>query len=476
MNYDTQGLAQAGLDLVPPFTVDVRLEPVVVDVAHGDGSVLDESITPLEFVSVTRVLPGRRLSGVVQDLAGDQYFAKVFYGRGARRYWHRELVGATALGRSGAASPKKINQGATADGDGFVVLYEVLREAVAPGAYDLPQVSAVVAVLAQLHESRLVQTDPHLENFLCSNQQMYVVDADGVRPGRKLQAQLDNLAAFFAQRAPVCDEQIGSLWQAYLSLRDGYVARMADLETIQKLTARQRRLRVRRYLKKTQRSCSEFVHKKTWSRAFLCQRDAWPELQRFMWFPEAFFGEGTPLKLGNSATVVRIEVNGRHYIVKRYNIKHLSHRIRRWFKRRARIAWINGHHLDFLDSPTAKPVALLELKWGWFVGVSYLIMPDVGEHSLLDELERAPEAFDYWAQQALGILKALQAADLQHGDLKATNLVVKDKALALIDYDAVTPAPRRDGQRSRDVTRFIQNFADDPQLERWEHLVKEAGL
>lgn len=477
MNYDTQGLTNAGIDLVAPFSVDVRLEPELVDLADRDASVLDESITPLEFQSVARILPGRRLSGIVQDLVGDQYFAKVFFGKGARRYWQRELSGAASLARAGLTTPALVNQGALADDQGFVVLYAALDAAVAPDARDQQAVAQVVRSLAQLHERQLIQTDPHLDNFLLSADKLYVVDADGVRPARRLQQQLDNLAAFFAQRAPVCDGQIDQLWSVYLEQRDAYVARMANLDMIRQLTHKQRKVRVRRYLQKTQRNCTEFVRKKSWDREFLCQRSHWPELQRLMWFPQEYFGEGTPLKLGNSATVVRIVVAGTPYIVKRYNIKSVSHRVRRWFKRRARHAWMNGHQLDFLQIPTAKPVALLELKWGWFVGVSYLIMPDVGHTHLVDVLRQQPESFNALAPQVVSILAGLQAAGLVHGDLKGTNLMVADEQVWLIDYDGLASGQNKPTDQNRDVTRFLANFGEQPQqLERWQNLIEEARL
>ena len=487
MNYDTTGLTRAGVDLVPPFTLDVRLEPVVVDLADSETTVLDESITPLEFCSVDRVLPGRRLSGLVQDLSGERYFAKIFYGRQARRYWRREIAGATALSRTEVSSPAHISNGATADGEGYVVLYEALKDPLPPEFEDFAQVSAVTKALAGLHESHLVHNDPHVDNFLFSNGQLHVVDADAVRIVRKLQAQIENLAEFFAQRPPVTDTDIEALWLEYLSQRDEYVARMVDLAQIKALTKKARSRRISRYLKKTQRSCTEFVQRKTWSRSFLCQRQHWPHLQRFLWFPEVMFGEGTPLKLGNSATVVRIEVSGQAYIVKRYNVKGFGHRVKRWFKRRARHAWINGHLLDFLQIPTAKPVALLELKWGWFNGVAYLIMPDLGEHSLLDvlaaEREQSPDAEpgSHWFAQVVAILQALRAAGLQHGDLKGTNLVTTGQRLALIDYDAVVKIKDADvlngTVRSPDSQRFLRNFVDQPRLmQRWEEKFKESAL
>ena len=484
MKYATQGLAQAGLDLVPPFGVDVRLDPVLVplDTEAQSGEVrevLDDSPTPLEFVEVNRVLKGRRLSGLVQDLTGTRYFAKIFYGKGARRYWQRELDGASVLAAAKVQTPALVNQGATADGHGYVVLYEAIEGGQVLDVTQPEQWQAAVGQLARLHEQRVIHMDPHVDNFLWRDGTVWVVDADGVRSGKNIRTQLNNLGTFLAQRAPIYDQEIEALLMVYLQFRDGDVGAKLSATDLLGLTRRQRRLRVARYLKKTQRNCTEFVRKKVWRREFICQRAAWSGLQRFMWFPEEYFGDGTPLKLGNSATVVRIQIEQSAYIVKRYNVKSLGHRIRRWFKRRARRSWINGHHLDFLDITTAKPIALLELKWGWFVGTCYLVMPDVGEHSLLDVDVSGDESFRQVSQEVIDLLRQLKAAQLEHGDLKATNLLYDQagEQLTLIDYDGLKSMHHHDQHRTKDAQRFLENWVDDAQLHgRWDTALQESGL
>ena len=268
------------------------------------------------------------------------------------------------------------------------------------------------------------------------------------------------------------DVEIEEIWAVYSAARGAYVSKMGSAAQLQKLTHQQRKHRVRRYLKKTQRSCTEFVHHKSFKHDFICDRAHWAAFQRFMLFPEAILGEGTPLKLGNSSTVVRIRVDDISYIVKRYNIKGLGHRIRRWIKKRARLAWCNGHHLAFLKIRTARPLALLETRWGWFTGVSYLVMPDCGERNLSQALSSDPDCFEQVALPTIDILKGLQAAGLSHGDLKATNFVLAEQDVVLIDYDAVVR-----GDNAGDIKRFLANWDEHPDLQaRWSERLSEAHL
>ncbi len=465
MKYTTKGLALAGMDLIPPFSVTMRADP--------SGDIYDQSLVDLEYVSVGRALAGRRLSGLAR-LDDRLVFAKLFYGKDARRYWQRELNGAQRLSAANVASPAVIGGGATEEGDGLFVLYEGIRDAEPLQADRIEHIDAAVNLTAQMHDAGLIQGDIHLNNFIVANGEYYVIDADAIRRAPLLRQQFANLALLLAQRAPVHDQEVFRYWTRYAGIRGEYVQRMGSAEAMRNLVLKQRAVRVRRYLKKTERACTEFVHKSSFRHDWLCARQHAQRLQRFMVFPEEVFGEGTPLKLGRSATVVRIVVDGREYVVKRYNIKNFAHRLRRWFRQRGRNAWRNGHWMKFLSIRVAAPVALLERKFGWFKGVSYLVMEDAGDHHLGALLSTSLDDFDAIAAQTVEIMRGVKAAGLRHGDFKATNFVLDrstDK-LTLIDYDAVTM-----GSFDDDRHRFLRNWEESSELRvRWERCLEAAGI
>ena len=117
MKFTTKELGRAGLDLAVPFQVDVCLD--------GSGTEKERTDTTANFTSVARNFPNRRVSGVA-EVDGRVVFAKIFYGRQARRYWQREFRGAGLIATSEAPSPNLMGQGTTADGVGYVVLYQAL--------------------------------------------------------------------------------------------------------------------------------------------------------------------------------------------------------------------------------------------------------------------------------------------------------------------------------------------------------------
>ncbi len=468
MKFTAEGLAKAGMELVPPFIVEVYLDP-------SDDFNTDE-LVELQYVSVARVLPGRRVSGIAVCSAagrGETVFAKLFYGKRARRYWHRELQGAARLQSSGVPTPKVLARGATADGGGFVVLFEALEGAANLDDESNEDMREAVRMLAGLHDADLIQTDVHVGNFVRAGEDVYVVDADGVqRATHVLRQQFPNLGMLLAQRTPLCDADIDEMWSLYSSKRGEYVTNLGSSEQLRRITDKQRTIRVRRFIDKTQRECTMIVHRKSFLRNWLCDRDHWPRLQRFMLFAETLVGEGTPLKLGNSSTVVRITVDDTRYIVKRFNVKNFGHRVRRWFKRRPRQSWQNGHKLAFLGIRTARPVALLEQRLGWFVSTCYLVMPDCGERDLGQALATEPGLFDELAPQVVELLAGLKAANLAHGDLKASNFVLDENRVTLIDFDAV-----RTGDNAGDIARFLRNWDEQPELRAaWQQAFEEARL
>ena len=487
MKFSVEGLARAGLNLTPPFSVDLCLDPPQrVEKGHveedrvEEGRAEDRPTTPLSYTKIARILPERRISGFA-NYNNESVFAKLFYGKGARRYWSREIKGSEQMRSVGTQTPDVLYTGATADNQGFVVLYEAIGHPASLKEDDLPCMLAAVRQVATLHDGGLMQTDIHLDNFVVSAGVVHLVDADGVRSNTLLRNHFKNLALLLAQRGPWLDSDIPQLWQSYVSERGEYVKKMGSAEQISRLTKQERRHRITKYLAKTQRQCTEFVQHKRLTRDFVCDREHWSRLQRFMVLPEVYLGEGTPLKLGNSATVVRCVIGGERYVIKRYNIKSFSHRVRRWFKRRGRNAWSNGHWLAFLGIDTARPLALLERRVGWFAGVSYVVMPDIGDRDLGQVLSTEPESFNEVADQVVALLCKLSAANICHGDMKATNFLQQQYThhqtgratrMVLIDVDALS-----EGSLDKDKARFLANWQDDPEmLSAWQQKFSEAGL
>ena len=437
MNLEPGDLVRLGRDVEVPFSVALDGEPCRVN-------------------RIFRLLPGRRLTALGR-WRGRDLVVKLFLGSGAARYCARERRGVERLAASGTPTPELLGDAVAAPG-GRALLFDYLPDAQPLAAGDADGAMLAVRLLAGLHGHGLVHRDPHLANFIRSGSKLWVVDGDGVGRLRRRGevAELRALAEFLAQHPPALDAWLEKLLGGYADRRN-WAADADRMGRTKRLVAAARRRRVRRYLAKTERPCTEFHTASNWRWRCLVKRawrsDAAVLAQAFAQDPEGGLKNAEVIKDGHSATVFRAEIGGSPVVVKRYNIKSCGHRFRRWFKRRALTAWRNGHRLELLAIPTAEPLALVERRWGPLTGRCYLVMEDKGGLDLGTEALAngwLPGRLD----QVAALLQLLKAAELGHGDTKASNFLIHDGRVHLIDLDALSP--RRD--HAADVTRFLDNF------------------
>ena len=440
-------LISLGRDVAPPF-----------EIALADGV--------CTVTEIHRLLPGRRLAARGNH-RGRDVLVKLFFGKGARRAAARDKRGARILLSSGVASPALLENTVTSPPGGYALLYEFLEQAQPIGAGQSPGVEAHAALaaeaLARLHERRAVHRDANLDNFMIAGGRLYVVDGGAVRQiSSKLNetASLKALAAFLAEYPPADDYRVPALLARYAGEREWPERAGRYTQLAAALTAARRR-RVRRYLAKTERECTEFHRESGCRRTCLARRNRWTAaLAGFAEDPEAHLAGAEVIKNGRSATVFRLSLDGRPMVVKRYNVKSALHRVRRWFKPRSRIAWRNGHRLAFLGIPGAQPIALVERRWGPLRAESWLVMPDCGTRDV-----RAAVNPRGWDENVLNcvvrIFLDLKAAGLHHGDTKATNFLVSEGRVSVADLDGMREHPGS----GDDVARFLRNFDGKPLAE-----------
>jgi tRNA A-37 threonylcarbamoyl transferase component Bud32 len=478
----TAELIAAGREITTPFRLALRIGSTNYGGRHEAASA--PLAVPCE--RVLRVLPGRRL--VAKAWLGDTpMLLKLYLGRGAARYAARDARGSRLLIRAGVQAPRLREVGTTADRAGRVLLYDFLEDSRPLDDRDVTGVAGAVKALASLHALGNRHVDPHPGNFLLAgaDEDLWLVDADGVRPGplapwstRALgrRASLRNLAALCAARSIACDAELGTLIRAYAEARGWPLETIPALDAaLARATRRARRYRLARYARKAVRPSGEFNVERNAHEARLCVREVADAMAGFFADPEATVRRGTLLKDGNSATVVRAGIAGRNWIVKRYNVKDAWQRLRRSLRPlpRYRNAWLRGQQLHLAGVPSARPVALLERRTGWQRDVAYLVMEDAGDCDLLRATGLQPPD-DALVASVVELFRALDALGLAHGDTKATNFLVRGERVALIDLDAMR-VTRHDGARDRE--RFLANWRDRPAVrQRFAEAFRAAGL
>lgn len=443
-------LATSGYDLVAPFELTL-----VVDGSH----------CVVTCIEILRWLPGRRLVAETAwrsddaDAVSVPAVLKLFLGRAADRYRRRELAGLAMLQALNFQVPDQLAEIGAADGALGNVFRFIADSAPASGS-NLTQLHSLAWHFAKMHEAGVWHEDPKLDNFLFVQNSPRFVDGDAVRgqstplvtnPG------LTNLSRLLAERPPSCDVELDKLARTYFMAR-GWPVEAQLVKQLEKALSSARRKRVSKYLKKTLRDCGEFVVSRSLSRFSVRKRQLSATVwQAFSAEPDAVIDTAELIKAGNSATVVRWQpADGPALIIKRYNVKSGWHALRRSLRPtpRYRASWQNGHRLALLEIPSAQPLALLERRPGGVRGVAYLLMEDLGDQTLADARLSDPRLLGL-INEAADLFVLLRKLKLQHGDGKASNFMIHEDRLHLIDLDAMRPSA---SGWSKDVRRFLANW------------------
>ncbi len=455
-----------------------RLEQApVLELAQGGGT--------LEQLKAVRTLPGKRTAALAR-WRGQPVFVKIFQDpRRRRRHWQREIDGLQAMHEAGVLCPRILHAGAVASGNWPLLILERIEPAKSflfawQQSWNkrdrLFWLECLVDLVAQHHAAGLCQTDPHLENFLVAGDRLYTLDGAGVHRQEQpidVAGSLDNLALVLAQLLPEHDRWVGAMAERYARSRAWAQAPRGQELLVRVRSARAQRWR--EYRPKLLRECSEFAalhHPYGFQvvRRSLASGAMW----RLLAAPDASFDDPQrALKLGNTCTLWRAEVEGRELAVKRYNVKSFWHGVKLSLRpSRADISWNNGNLLRFHGIPTPLPIALVKQRRGPWRTLSYYISQYLpGEDAL--RWFSSPvvpwEEKQRMAQSIADLLSQLQALGIAHGDLKASNILITGNRPVLLDLDALRRyRSRRRFARAweRDRQRFRRNWSGEPELQR----------
>jgi tRNA A-37 threonylcarbamoyl transferase component Bud32 len=438
----------------------------------------------LQLLTLLRVLPGQRYVGA-GVWRGRPVLAKLLVGARAARHFQRERDGVHLLAEQGMTTPLLLAEGLD-ESEGGWLLFEWLEDAPSLGnlwteVEHLPVLAdeqqAVLAqaltAIALLHAKGLWQADLHLDNLLLHAGQVYLIDGAGIcveQAGKALSRPkvLENLGLFFAQLPKPLEPFIEELLVHYL-LSNGEHA--LPMEALQKQIDKAREQRLKDFLDKTGRDCSLFSVVDTATLFQAARREEHAALLPVLEQADVLLEKGHIYKTGGSASVARVDINGRPLVIKRYNIKNFSHWLKRfWRPSRAWHSWREGNRLAFLGIATPRPLAMREQRVLGLRNKAYLITefldgPDIIAHFAPHVADaQVPEA-ELMALDAL--FRQLIEERISHGDLKGHNLFWHANRWTLIDLDAVqhhsSPASFAPAY-ARDRARFLRNWPADSAL------------
>ncbi|MFA7291766.1 MAG: lipopolysaccharide kinase InaA family protein [Rhodocyclaceae bacterium] len=461
---DASQLRAAGRHPVVPFRVAL------------DGG---QTLTMLRLL---RVLPGKRIVGEA-DYSGKRVLAKLFVASGSERHWQRECSGLAAL-RAGDLPTPEVFAAAPLAGGGHAILTEFVADAesldtvwsrtshLAVGdAAALAVLAPALAMLAQMHRAGMAQEDLHLGNFLRAAEVLLVIDGDSVNTFEKPLAAMPaagNLGMLLAQLPAAWDAACGALLNIYKEAGGTAVISEADLQAE---IDRERRWRLKDFLGKCVRDCSLFAVSKTATRFSAVLRQSLDQLAPLLADLDRALDVGIRLKSGNTCTVARADVPGGEVVIKRYNLKSVSHALSRfWRPSRAWHSWREAHRLRLFGVATPQPLALVEERFGPMRRRAWLVTEFCPGANLAGHLSADCEPPMAEAAAITTLFVTLHRLRISHGDLKATNLLWHAGKIWLIDLDACTQHRSDAAYRkawARDRGRLLRNWPASSALVQW---------
>jgi len=324
----------------------------------------------------------------------------------------------------------------------------------------------LIALHAKQHDAGMYQRDDHLGNYLWAEGKLWMLDAGTceISNGALSDESRRNNMAMLAAGIP-------------LSLRAEYDTAYSHfydvkLEGLAGAVSSSIQTRQKNYSKKTRRACSEFEHEKNSGADWLACRDVDAELKnKLLQNPDQFFGAGEDMiKNGRTCSVVDIELNGKSYILKRYNQKSLAYRLLHMLTTpRVLSSWSSGHVLRLFGIPTPRPMVCLIYRTGPMFRKGYLLMEKIsGESPYWMDREDVADPSKGIPTQFVSRLHELDALKATHGDMKASNFILDDSGvLQLIDLDSMIfhrSNQSFEREKGKDLARFMRNWEDTPEL------------
>jgi len=422
----------------------------------------------LELQTVLRFLPGKRLVGKASFQSRPVLLKLITDSGQGRRLLQKEQEGHQLAADAGLILPAIALVSETAEGL-LAIAYDWLPDAHAFDEADLQDVGLcqqLIKLMAKLHQAGLIHDDLHVDNLLLSAEKLYLVDYASVQrlSGKSLSVSpsLKNLALLIVQFTDAGQQQLKQYFADYCALRQWPLTDklVADLE---KVLVKAWGKRQRAYLKKCFRQCTMTAYQHNFQRESAFRREfIVAESSDFIYQLDQLIAGGELLKDGNSATVAKVMLNDQPIVIKRFNIKSFGHFLKRcWRPSRAANAWRYGRLLELIGLPTPKVMGFVEKRSGFFRKQAYLVTQWTAAEELSKRFTDLPPEGDV-ALQIERIFSLLANYHLQHGDLKASNLLIdKNDCVQLIDLDAMRQIVNMRqfiARHQQDRLRFRQNW------------------
>lgn len=447
--------------------------------------VLDDHNEPLTCEHIIRILPKNRL--LAFGKWGEKEVAiKLFYeNRKAKEHARRDAFGIESLMQYNVPTAKLLYKGFIENGKIHILIFEKINQAISleklwrnkERLADIEGLlKAVTIELATQHVLGILQRDLHLNNFLVTEKNIYTLDGGQIDcfdyPLEK-KISMDYLALFLVQLG-VGEEQLqNQLFDTYTQSR-GWIVKPADSKTFKKLLIQQAATRLQKFKKKIFRNCSQFQRIDKYNKTIIYDKsyDSM-EFRHLLKNPDVYINHPNAqfLKKGGSSTVVKVVIDEKPFVIKRYNYKDIWQWLRRMLSMsRAKRSWRISQQFYSSGLLTPMPVAFIENHFMGLLGKSYFIMEYVEGLHLSDYFKLHKNNIiqcERMVVDSLALLRNMLKLRITQGDLKMTNILVYKEKPYIIDFDGAKEhiyTFRLHRAFKNELKRFFKNWENHPEI------------
>lgn len=214
----------------------------------------------------------------------------------------------------------------------------------------------------------------------------------------------------------------------------------------------------------------DFILKKDASSMLICRSEYYTdELKELLKNPEQPFKQKEQwVKEKGHLSLLTWRVNGKKYIIKRYN-PNLTHWLLQLIPHsssQAVRAFYYSYQFDKMEIKSAKSIAVIEKKWGFFRGTCYQIVEYIhgmkGPHFFDDQ--RIPDIdYEKSIKKTLALAQKLEHYNLIHGKLNLDSFFYVHETPYLIDLDHVHHYRSKNlffrrKRKARDLDALFEDF------------------
>lgn len=435
--------------------------------------------------SILRIMPRKRIVAY-GHWHGQEVVAKIFFESQAEK----ELKGIAILQKNQIPTPAILYQGKI--NNAYIILFAYLENSQSLQDWWLANKDDAnhtilfncMVELATHHVLGVIQRDLHLKNFLIRDNHIFMIDGADVTQEKPLlsrKTSINNVALFLSQLGVGYESLQEKLFKHYAKSR-GWLLKDEDVKFLFAQIKRWNAIRWEKYRKKIFRSSSHFAtFNQNGFQGIFRREYTNKDFLEILKNPDLAFKDPRAqlLKDGRSATVIKFKLGDKTFIIKRHNMKHWLHRLRRYLRTtRALKVWRVTNKLDLFTVPVAKPIAFLEKRSLGLHTNSYYFSEALDGISLgeyVQQYRHNEERIADAARRVINLMKNITKLKIAHGDLKETNVLLTQAGKPiLIDYDTAyehSSLTRLKQAWQRDVRRLLRNFKNEPVVTK---KIKEA--